>query len=521
MKKNIIKYEYEITTDPDFQYKKYGISDELQEQLESLYFEARDKNNKKTLDKLTNLVIKYPTIPTLKNYLSLAYHYRGMSAKAIEINNWIITEHPDYLFALLNKANECIDNEDFDKIPLILGENFEIKSLYPDRKIFHLMEVTGYLKVVIRYFSAIGDIEMAENRFDLLKDIAPEHPDTDQAKDFILNLKKKIVTIANEIERQYTITPTSLVKTPVSKTTKAPIFNHKEIQYLYSYGFDIPNKLIKNILDLPHSTLITDLEKVLQDAVNRYKHFESKDYEDKTHTFALHALLLLKEIKAEQSLPNVLSFFLNNEEVLKFWIGDHLTENIWSCFYELGINKTHLLKEFMLTPGVYTYSKSEVSVALCQMALKNPARKQEILNIYSEVLSRFIIAKPEENLLDTDFINLMIGDIIDCRFSELLPLIKVLDDKNYILPSFIGDYNKIKQEITNSNSKAQNLNKRQLLNIFEIYDDVLKNWCNDEYDDNIIGSSNFPPLSIVSNKVGRNDPCPCGSGKKFKNCCIN
>ena len=26
---------------------------------------------------------------------------------------------------------------------------------------------------------------------------------------------------------------------------------------------------------------------------------------------------------------------------------------------------------------------------------------------------------------------------------------------------------------------------------------------------------------IVNNKpkVGRNDPCPCGSGKKYKNCC--
>ncbi|MBC8391880.1 MAG: SEC-C domain-containing protein, partial [Deltaproteobacteria bacterium] len=21
-------------------------------------------------------------------------------------------------------------------------------------------------------------------------------------------------------------------------------------------------------------------------------------------------------------------------------------------------------------------------------------------------------------------------------------------------------------------------------------------------------------------KVGRNDPCPCGSGKKFKKCCL-
>lgn len=22
-------------------------------------------------------------------------------------------------------------------------------------------------------------------------------------------------------------------------------------------------------------------------------------------------------------------------------------------------------------------------------------------------------------------------------------------------------------------------------------------------------------------KIGRNDPCPCGSGKKYKNCCLN
>lgn len=24
----------------------------------------------------------------------------------------------------------------------------------------------------------------------------------------------------------------------------------------------------------------------------------------------------------------------------------------------------------------------------------------------------------------------------------------------------------------------------------------------------------------VSHKIGRNDPCPCGSGKKYKNCCM-
>ena len=34
---------------------------------------------------------------------------------------------------------------------------------------------------------------------------------------------------------------------------------------------------------------------------------------------------------------------------------------------------------------------------------------------------------------------------------------------------------------------------------------------------------NVTPHTIIrsSPKVGRNDPCPCGSGKKYKHCCIN
>lgn len=30
-----------------------------------------------------------------------------------------------------------------------------------------------------------------------------------------------------------------------------------------------------------------------------------------------------------------------------------------------------------------------------------------------------------------------------------------------------------------------------------------------------------PPQQVRKfKKIGRNDPCPCGSGKKYKNCCI-
>jgi hypothetical protein len=38
----------------------------------------------------------------------------------------------------------------------------------------------------------------------------------------------------------------------------------------------------------------------------------------------------------------------------------------------------------------------------------------------------------------------------------------------------------------------------------------------DEHDDPL-----FRPAFPKRAKVGRNDPCPCGSGKKFKKCCID
>ena len=39
-----------------------------------------------------------------------------------------------------------------------------------------------------------------------------------------------------------------------------------------------------------------------------------------------------------------------------------------------------------------------------------------------------------------------------------------------------------------------------------------------------ITGDNEPPQKAqpirVDKKVGRNDPCPCGSGKKYKKCCF-
>jgi hypothetical protein len=42
----------------------------------------------------------------------------------------------------------------------------------------------------------------------------------------------------------------------------------------------------------------------------------------------------------------------------------------------------------------------------------------------------------------------------------------------------------------------------------------------DEHDGRHVRRHSALPVHPVENKVGRNDPCPCGSGRKYKFCCL-
>lgn len=50
------------------------------------------------------------------------------------------------------------------------------------------------------------------------------------------------------------------------------------------------------------------------------------------------------------------------------------------------------------------------------------------------------------------------------------------------------------------------------------YDDEYDKW---DYEDDDYDEMEYKqePYRRTEPKVGRNDPCPCGSGKKYKKCC--
>jgi len=41
-----------------------------------------------------------------------------------------------------------------------------------------LSEVTGFNKLAVMYFCAVGNFKAAESRYEIMEELAPEYPDT-------------------------------------------------------------------------------------------------------------------------------------------------------------------------------------------------------------------------------------------------------------------------------------------------------------------------------------------------------
>lgn len=513
-------FSYEITTDKSFMDVEFGITPELQKQFASLYYES-EKGGAKIIKRLIELIEKYPQVPHLKNYLMAAYASSGNDKKALEVNHWIMREHPDYLFGKLNLAAEYYLKEEYDKIPEVLGKLVEIKELYPERKCFHVAEVTGFYKLAIMYFSAIGNMEAAESRYEILKELAPDHPDTKAVFPFLMKARFEAGAKRMMEEEKIKIKVEAQNYNKEVQTETPPEFIHKEINWLYESGLRIEKEKLKQILSLPYDSLITDLKLVLHDAIIRYEFFrniaDSEDeWKENRLRFPIHAAYLLGELRVENSLEDLLETFRQGEEFIEFWYGEFMTGNLWEPLYYIANNQLSGLKEFVLSPNIWTYARSEVSGCVGQIGLHQPERKEEVIEWFRVVFSHLAGASLKDKLIDSDFISLAICDALELRAPELLPEIKKLYDLGYVSMSICENFNEVEQDIF---KPKESYFKKERLNIFDRYTEITTTWFGYTREDELSNSGKEPLRVEV--KTGRNDPCPCGSGEKFKKCCLN
>jgi len=533
--------EYNITDDPGFIFELFRVPRELQEQFESLHKRSM-KGGEGIIRRLKKLIGQYPHVPQLKNYLSGAYMNSGMSERAFEINHRIIQEHPDYIFGKLNLAHEYFHNEQFDRIPEVLGDMMDLREHAPGRDTFHLSEVTAFLKISIMYFCTTGNLKAAEPRFDILDELAPGHRDTEEARSYLIEARLEAVASSRDNS---------------IRIDRPPEFIHKETEWLYENDMTIEREKLATLLSLPRETLVSDLIMVLKDAIDRQDHFielaeDGELLSEDTH-FAIHAIYLLGELRATESLPVVLEIFSQGEEFIDIWLGDFITGNLWEPLYFMGDNQLDLLKEFVLSPGLYTYARTEVCSSVIQIAHHQPHRKEEVTAWFNDLFATMAKSDAEEDVVDKSFIGLAVNEAVELREPALLPVIEVLFNRGYVDEFIYRSFDKIAEDVA---APPRTDDKRGLMNIYDRYQQVITTWAGyteedeeDETDNEIwdddeewdedeeqvtkelqayreswpdrgtgYGTGLHPEPHTP--KTGRNDPCPCGSGKKYKKCCL-
>jgi flagellar biosynthesis regulator FlbT len=450
---------------------------EKEQNILSRYYNLtqKPKVRKDIIPGLEKAVKEHPHIPALKNYLYTTYTLHKEKDKAKKILEETLAAHPDYFFGKVNLACEYLIENDFDKVEEIMGQVGNIKSMYPDRDVFHISEIISYEKFAIDYFIAKHQAEEALKHINFSKELSKKFVSAKKLYDTyknslpILRLQAGLESMKERMK--HTRNVESTFKPIFEPTEDAPIFAHAEIEDLYKYGMDIPHEILSSILALPRETLIQDLEIVLADTQRRNQYYFEKNTTDvkdwDSYVFPFHALALLAELKATESLQAVLNVFRHDEKFSDFWFEDTLTEQCPYFFYALATNNLQPLIDYLLEENNHVWCRVSILKAIAQVALKNPERKQEVLQHLRFLLEYFIEHHQNEKLIDTTLIAEIIGAVLDFKATELLNLVEKTYQLDIVDVMINGDFKDVVKEI---NSPYGLVEMMQDLNIYELYE---------------------------------------------------
>jgi hypothetical protein len=545
-------HDFKITDDTYYFDEKYGLTKEIKDQLDAVYPETY-KGRKETISHLERLCAKYPAVPFFKNLLGITYKAAGWKMKAEETFKWTFKSHPEFLFARLNMATIYLENGKVKKVPQLLGKSFNLGDLYPERDEFHENEALSYLQVAISYFLAIDDIQSAQKRMEMMDEIDPGAPLTYDARQEIITYNIESTSARFAADEAKKITVQDRGYRTETQTNQKPQFTHPEVEQLYQFGFDIPEDIILELLELPNESLVRDLEMVIEDAINRYEFFKDEvnnsGWDDSKYSFSLHAVFLLAEIDSEKSLDTLFDLLRQGDEFLNFWYSYDLEIIFRFPVAKLAINRTEALKEFAKEPNNSAAARNIPVSALEIISSINPDRRDQVSDIFKDLLQFHLDRLNDETVIDSEFLSYLVWSCIDIGEEKLLPYIKSLFEKDLILESIVGTYTDVAESIKENTPYFESFHYSimdhydHLENIStgdremytedeDIFDDNLFQSLffdsfNDSfpefYDDSLYDFDERQPVIPEHNPhkdVGRNDPCPCGSGKKFKKCCL-
>jgi len=223
----------------------------------------------------------------------------------------------------------------------------------------------------------------------------------------------------------------------------------------------------------------------------------------KAYMAHLYALFLLAQFRERRAYPLIVDFFATPGEMALEVTGDVVTEDLGRILASVCGGDDHLMRQLAENEAANEFVRGAALAALVCLVATGQKAREEVLAYYRTLLRSDLCQHSSFFCAD------VVAYATDLYPEEAMEDIGAAFARGWVDETII-DLTYVERQL--AQGKEAVLAKLQHER-YQLIDDTVKEleWW-----------ACFQPPRVpgeVKKKVGRNEPCPCGSGKKYKKCC--
>lgn len=529
---------YRLTVEP------YEVHDEDLAEALDRFLPTEHKSTKGLVKRLEKTIERFPDEPKLKNYLLVHQENLNLPAEALKTAKRTVKQHPDYFFGRMALAELYMRVNDLEKARQYFDPKSSFEIYFPDRTTYHFVEYLNYQYLVAKfYLLEDGGLEEATSRLNLMRQVMPDHPIVHKLK-VIIGMKRLSEMQASK--KRIEVLPQKRFE----EKEIGPVLHHQVIKELYNYGAQaLPPKIKQEILDLPPETATADLRAVAADSAHRFRFFydKYKEWDEDKLSFPIHAFQLLGAFQDSKALELCLDLFREGTEYIEYWYSFDIQDYLVEPIYQFSNGQFDLMATFWQEENIDAWGKICLQDALL-LYLDNDFSLYDKIELIFEEHGRYCLENTHnKKFVDSLWLDSVLVAMRNLGSERLLDLVREMYqadlfsdgmmgplpdiEKEYLIYiDLVKDYrqdSEAQKEFTLSEYQEENkppfeFPNEDALKDFPSYNTLFKQsdvtQKGESGSTRSIYTNNTIPVRTTP-KVGRNEPCPCGSGKKYKKCC--
>jgi len=278
------------------------------------------------------------------------------------------------------------------------------------------------------------------------------------------------------------------------------------IEKFVRFGPHTDLETINQILSRKKEAL-TFIAKIAQD--DEYWYSQDGEYASWTPVCALY---LLSVIGGKEAI----NAFLNSIKTNYDDTGDWITEDMPAILANFGIEGFDEIKKMLFDKKVDPFVRAGAARALFLISEKYPDTRDKSIQALRDAISS------ESNDIAR---SCFMYDLVHFKDRDSLPFIEFYFE-NDMIDDGLMSMEDVFEYYYGKGSELNSLNNIMAKDSLYIFKDTPNNFYRNDNQGKYITSTKSNQDQSTSKRIpkkqaGRNDPCPCGSGKKYKKCCLN